>query len=897
MAMTLRDHPVAARRALCAAGVILLFTTGNAAVSFDADIRPIFKEHCTHCHGEEEEPKGGVDLRLRRMMDGKNEDGEALLVPGSPEKSAIFKAVAEGRMPKKGKKMPEGQLAKLRQWIAEGAKGGAAEPEKLPPGPYFTDADRAFWSFRPVTRPEIPKFADAPGLGPIDALLRAKLKAEGLDFAPEADRATLIRRATLDLTGLPPTPEESAGFVADKSPDAYAKLIERLLASAAYGERWGRHWLDVAGYADTNGYADADSVRPHLWRYRDYVIRAFNADKPWDRFIQEQIAGDELAGVTLNDATNAVGDPAKLEALTATGFLRTAPDGTGDTVADVQLAKNQNVADTVRIVTTSLTGLTVACAQCHDHRYDPISQADYYRLRAVFDPALDWRKWRIPAQRTVSLYTAADRAKAAEIEKKAAAIDAEAAKMYKDALDVIFEKKILEVPEAERAAYRVARNTPVAKRTKEQAALIKKYFSAQATFGLDLYDKAADNKVVAKRAEATALRATKPVEGLVQAVLEPPGAAPVSEIHHRGDYGQLKQPVTPGDISIVSAPAIPVDDPKLPTTGRRLAYAKWLTSGKHPLVGRTLMNRVWMHHFGRGIVNTPGDFGALGERPSHPELLDYLAARFVEVGWSLKSMHREMMLSRAYRQSSRNDAAQAADPDNVLVGRFRVRRLDAETIRDSMLSVSGKLNPEPFGAPVTVGKTGDGRMIPGVEIRNVNGDVTKVDTSSPQVFRRSVYLQHRRSGPTTALATFDLPDMEPNCERRDSTTAATQSLFLLNDEFVIERAKDLAARVIKDHPEDEDAQVRAAWRLTQGREPSAEELKSFRRLLAEQVAHFNKLTPAKPVADASLKEKVGSSKRKAPFPAPVAVARGVQTDALGSLCQALLASNRFLHVE
>ncbi|MFN5804678.1 MAG: DUF1553 domain-containing protein, partial [Opitutia bacterium] len=257
----------------------------------------------------------------------------------------------------------------------------------------------------------------------------------------------------------------------------------------------------------------------------------------------------------------------------------------------------------------------------------------------------------------------------------------------------------------------------------------------------------------------------------------------------------------------------------------------------------------------------------------------------------------EMMLSRAYRQSSRNDAAQAADPDNVLVGRFRVRRLDAETIRDSMLSVSGKLNPEPFGAPVTVGKTGDGRMIPGVEIRNVNGDVTKVDTSSPQVFRRSVYLQHRRSGPTTALATFDLPDMEPNCERRDSTTAATQSLFLLNDEFVIERAKDLAARVIKDHPEDEDAQVRAAWRLTQGREPSAEELKSFRRLLAEQVAHFNKLTPAKPVADASLKEKVGSSKRKAPFPAPVAVARGVQTDALGSLCQALLASNRFLHVE
>ena len=904
MPMPQRVHPVAVRLALCAAGVVLIFSTARAAVSYDAEIRPILKEHCTHCHGEEEEPKGGIDLRLRRFMDGRTEDGEALIVAGNPDKSALHRVIAEGKMPKKGKKMPAAQLATLRRWIAEGAKGGAPEPDKLPPGPYFTDADRSFWSFRPVKRPEIPTFADAPGLGAIDALLRVKLKEAGLDFAPEADAATLIRRATLDLTGLPPTPEETAAFVADRSPDAFAKLIERLLASPAYGERWGRHWLDVAGYSDTNGYADADSVRPHLWRYRDYVIRAFNADKPWDRFIQEQIAGDELAGVTLNDAATAVGDPAKLEALTATGFLRTAPDGTGDTVADVQLARNQNVADTLRIVTTSLTGMTVACAQCHDHRYDPISQADYYRLRAVFDPALDWRKWRTPAQRTVSLYTASDRAKAAEIEKKAAAIDAEAAKMYKDALDVIFEKKILEVPEAERAAYRVARNTAVAKRTKEQSALLKKYFSAQATFGLDLYDKAADNKVVAKRAEATALRATKPAEGLVQAVLEAPGAAPVSEIHHRGDYGQLRQPVTPGDISVVGAPALPVDDPALPTTGRRLAYAKWLTSGKHPLVGRALMNRVWMHHFGRGIVNTPGDFGALGERPSHPELLDYLAARFVESGWSLKAMHREMMLSRAYRQSARNDAAREADPDNALVGRFRVRRLDAETIRDSMLAVTGRLNPERFGEPVTVGKTGDGRMIPGVEVRNANRDVIKVDTSSPAVFRRSVYLQHRRSGPATALATFDLPEMEPNCERRDSTTAATQSLFLMNDEFIIERGKDLAERVIKEHPGDVGAQVRAAWRLTQGRDPTDAEMMEFRRLLAEQTTHFEKLSPAKPAVDTSLKVKPiktkASSKKPAPlpaFPAPSPTAHAAGVDALGSLCQALLASNRFLHVE
>ena len=890
-------------------GALLVASAGLRAAdepNYETQIRPILKEHCTHCHGEEEKLKGGIDLRLRRFMDGKTEDGDPVLTPGKPELSALFTLTRDGEMPKKGKKMPEHQLALLAAWIKAGAKISETEPTgALPAGVYVSASDRKFWSFQPVTKPTIPKFADTPELSPIDAFVRAKLKAKQLDFAPEADRATLIRRATIDLTGLPPTPIESAAFVADNSPDAYAKLIERLLASTAYGERWARHWLDIAGYADTNGYADADSVRPYAWHYRDYVIRALNADKPWDRFIQEQLAGDELNAVSASNVATAVLDPSKIDALKATAYLRMGPDGTGDTVADLELAKNQSVADTLRIVTTSLTGLTVACAQCHDHRYDPISQVDYFRLRAIFDPALDWRKWQNPSQRTASLYSTTDKTKAAEIEKQAAAIDAEATKMYKAALDVIFEQKILEVPEAERAAYRVARNLPVAKRTKEQAALIKKYFSSQATFGLDLYDKAADNKVVAKRAEATALRAKKPVEGRVSVLVEPVNAAPKSELHHRGDHGQPRQVVTPGELSILGNPAIPVDDPKLPTTGRRLAYAKWLTSGQHPLVGRTLMNRVWMHHFGRGIVNTPGDLGMLGERPSHPELLDYLANRFVEAGWSLKTLHREMMLSRTYRQSSRNDDAQTADPDNALFGRYRIRRLDAETIRDAMLAVSGKLNPEMFGEPVTVGKTGDGRMIPGVEIRNANKTIVlKVDTSSPSVYRRSVYLQQRRSGPATALATFDLPNMDPNCERRDLTTVAPQSLFLMNDEFVIERAKDLAARVTKEHPENADAQVRAAWVLTQGRAPSAKELADFNRLLAEQVEHFAKLKPVKPVADASLKVKPvkvkSTAKKAAPqptFPAPTATTQDTRIEALGSLCQVLLATNRFLHVD
>ncbi len=304
-------HPVALL------GACLLAATGLRAVetpNYETQIRPILKEHCTHCHGEEDKPKGGIDLRLRRTMDAKTEDGQPVLTPGHPDQSAMLKLIRAGEMPKKGKKMPEAQVALLESWIKAGAKINETEPSGvIPPGVYVSASDRKFWSFQPVTKPTIPHFADAPDLSPIDAFIRTKLKAKQLDFAPEADRATLIRRVTLDLTGLPPTPTEAAAFVADTSPDAYAKLIDRLLASTAYGERWARHWLDVAGYADTNGYADADSVRPYAWHYRDYVIRSLNADKPWNQFIQEQLAGDELNAVTSTTVATAVLDPSKID--------------------------------------------------------------------------------------------------------------------------------------------------------------------------------------------------------------------------------------------------------------------------------------------------------------------------------------------------------------------------------------------------------------------------------------------------------------------------------------------------------------------------------------------------------------------------------------------------------
>jgi hypothetical protein len=845
---------------------------------YETQVRPILKAHCTHCHGEEPKPGGGVDLRLRRFMDGATKDGSRVLHPGDPGDSELIRVIREGEMPKKGKKLTAEELATLERWVQSGALVSEKEPDTLPPGPYITDEDRKFWAYQAPERKTAPKFNDSPALSAIDSFVRTRLEEHGLRFAPEAGRAVLLRRLSLDLTGLPPTPEEVASFEADKETSAYSKQVERLLASPAYGERWARHWLDVAGYSDTNGYADADSLRAHAWRYRDYVIRSLNADKPWDRFIQEQIAGDELAGVSHGKLGDAMHDKVKFDALAATGFLRLAPDGTGDAVADANLARNQNIADTVRVVSTSLLGLTVACAQCHDHRYDPITQIDYYRFRAIFDPALDWRKWRTPAQRLVSLYTQADRDKAAEIEKQAVAIEAEAKGMERRFLDELFEKKILEVPEEERDAYRAARATEKAKRTPEQEALIKKHPSALSLFGLNLYDPKADKQVQEKRAEATKLRATKPAEGMLTVVTEVSGEVPKSELHHRGDHDQLREAVTPGELAVLGGPEIQKPDPALQSSGRRLAYAQWLTSGRHPLVARVLMNRVWMHHFGRGIVNSPADFGRLGELPSHPELLDYLAVRFVESGWSLKAMHREMVLSQTYRQSSVHNESTSRDPENVWYGRFKVRRLDAETVRDSMLEVAGVLKKDMFGAPVTAARTTEGRIVAGVEVLNANGDVVKVDTSAPAVNRRSIYLQLRRKMPMTVLDTFDLPVMDPNCESRPVSTVAPQALFLMNDDFVVQTGRALAERVRNELPGDARAQVRRVWVLTQGRPPATAEEDRFLAMLSEQTESLRDYAAKHP----------GSKD------APPA---DLQRDAFGSLCQALLASNRFIHTE
>ncbi len=858
---------------------LLPLAAGAAPLSFEKDVRPVLKAHCTHCHGEEEKPDGGVDLRLRRFMDLTLDSGKRLLVPGQPEQSALVHIIRSGEMPKKGSPMSEAELAILERWIREGAKTLRPEPLTLAPGAVISEEDRAWWAFQPVRQPAVPKADPAQVRTPVDAFLLARLSDSGLGFAPEADRHTLIRRLSLDLTGLLPTPEEVEAFVADRSPLAYENLVERLLASPAYGERWARHWLDVAGYADSNGYAEADSVRPHAWRYRDYVIRALNDDKPWDEFIQEQLAGDELAGATHGDYQQAVLDPRRTDQLIATAFMRLAPDGTGDTVDDAKLARNQVIAEQIKVMTSSIMGLTVACAQCHDHRYDPVTQQDYYRLRAVFDPAYHWEAWRAPAQRHYSMYSPEERARAAEIEAKAKEIEAEARAMSKKFLDEIFEVEILKLPEAERAPYRVARATAEKDRTPEQKALIKKYPSALATYSLNLYDQKKQDLVDAKMAEATQLRATKPTEGFLMALMEVKGQVPKSKLFNRGDHEQPKQEVQPGEIGILAGPSIEPFKPvpvSSGSTGRRLAYAQWLTSGKHPLTARVLVNRFWLHHMGRGLVNTPGDFGRQGELPSHPELLDWLADSFVRGGWKLKPLHRLIVLSSAYRQSSIHEASLRQDPENRLYGRFKLRRLDAETLRDSLLAASGALVSDRFGPPSGVGIDPQGRVVVGVD----KGTITthKVEPGGAADFRRSVYVQVRRTRPVTVLDTFDSPSMVPNCEMRAQTTVAPQSLLLMNDSFILDSARRLAERLEKDCPGDLKGQLGRAWSLLFGRPATAADLAQSLVYLESQTRSLEDYHRASPPA------------KGVPAPNP-------PREALASLCQILCSSNRFLYVE
>ncbi len=850
-------------------------------LTFEHDIRPILKVHCTHCHGEAGEKEGGLDLRLRWLMVQGGDSGPAI-EPGDPEASYLIERIEAGEMPPgDAPRMPKEQVALLRRWIAQGAPTAGPEPKEVGPGPIITEAERQFWAFRPPRRPKPPRVKAAHRVRtPIDAFVLARLEQAGLTFAPDADRRTLIRRLYFDLLGLPPRPEEVKRFVEDPSPQAYRRLVDRLLASPQYGERWARHWLDVAGYADSEGYTNEDPVRPWAWKYRDYVIRSLNQDKPLDQFIVEQLAGDELVQPPYKDLSSR-----EAELLAATGFLRMAPDGTAR-APDPPLARNAVISETIKIVSSALLGLTVGCAECHDHKYDPIPQEDYYRLRAIFEPAYDPKHWRTPPQRLISLYTQADREKAQQIEQQAKQLDRKRLQRQKELIQQTLERELAKLPEELREPLRTAYNTPAAKRTKEQKELLKKYPKVgRLTPGsLYLYDRKAADELKKLAEQAKKIRDTKPKEEFVRALTEVPGQVPQTVVFYRGDYRQPRQAVRPGPLRVLlpgDAPnPVPVDDPKLPTTGRRLAYARWLTSGRHPLVARVLVNRVWMHYFGRGIVATPEDFGHLGARPSHPELLDFLADELVRSGWSLKRLHRLIVTSTVYRQQSRiSPQAQRIDPDNRLLSHMPLRRLDAEALRDGVLAVSGKLNLEMFGEPVPVMADRVGQFVLGIENLNAGRPGPRIPLHGRE-YRRSVYVQARRSRPLAVLKAFDYPAMEPNCPRRASSTVSTQALMLMNNEFLINHAHFFAQRVEREAGAEPQDQVKRAWLLAYGREPDAQETAWAVEFLRRQAEVLR-----------GRKAQVRTSDSK------VHTITDPKQMALASLCQVLLGSNEFLYVD
>ena len=808
----------------------------NQPLTFEQHVRPILKVFCLDCHGGGEKLEGKLDLRLKRFIATGGESGAALLA-GKPGDSLIIKRLKSGEMPPTEKKVPAEQIAIIEQWIASGAATSREEPETLAPGLGITAEERAYWFYQPIRRPSVPS-DDAGYLAkarsPVDAFIIAKLAhphassipsvpsvvsvpspSTPLSMNPEADRFTLLKRATFDLIGLPPTPEETEQFLADTAPDAYERLLDRLLASPHYGERWGRHWLDVAGYADSEGDGSVDTIRPYIYKFRDYVIRSLNADKPLDQFLIEQLAGDELVAPPYKNLT-----PEQTEILAATGFLRMAADPTASGQGEPDASRNQVVADTIKIVSSSLLGLSVGCAQCHDHRYDPIPQADYFQLRAIFQPALDPKGWVIPRDRVISLYTDEDRAKSAAIEAAAAKLQADVNTKRQKFIDEAFDKEIEKHPAEQRDALRTAFKTPADKQADDQKKLVANTPSLNINGGnLYQYNMGAADELKKDEAVVASKRAEKKVEDFISVLKESGGTPNPTHIFHRGDHRQPLAAVKPADLTIAASDGqrfqIEEKNNALPSSGRRLAWAKHITNESHPLVGRVLANRVWLHHFGRGIVDTPGEFGLLGTRPTHPELLDWLACELG--GWALlpvqssntaidsptsenrtgksahlprsfKRLHRLLMVSAVYRQSSRRPAnANMLDSDGSLYSRFPVRRLEAEIVRDRSLAVAGRLNDTLFGQPVEV-------------MEDFAGQVHVKDDSP----RRSLYIQARRTKPVSLLAAFDAPVMTLNCDRRPSSTVAPQSLMLMNGDFFLAQADHLARRVRAETPSDLD---------------------------------------------------------------------------------------------
>jgi hypothetical protein len=984
--------------------------------TLESDILPLFKARCVKCHGPAKR-EGKLNLATPKGLARGGKKGKSV-EPGRPDGSLIWARVADEEMPPEPEEpLPDQEKALIRRWIEAGAAG---LPEIHPGEPEAAD----HWAFARLRPTEVTHVRDARQLrNDLDAFLQAALEAKGLSLGPEADRPTVLKRVCFNLTGLPPTPVEIDAFLADTATGAYERMVERYLASPRYGERWGKYWLDAAGYADSNGYFAADTDRPLAYRYRDYVIRAVNEDRPFDRFLREQLAGDELSGFRPGAAATSE----MVNQLVATHFLRNAPDGTGESDGNPDELRADRYAvleGTIEILGSSLFGMTFQCARCHDHKFEPLTQNDYYRLQAILYPVYNVETWTKPNERIVEAALPGEierwEAHSKDLDRELAALAADYRSwvaqnrergrvLFSDDFDhpdgrlaphwsaqapgdsgpagrrpvnvdsdsapgAVIKNSALQIIEAGGAGNRwlstsqafdwtpeevggwvqvtfdlverrIAPGAPPAERIGYYVALHdfdddgsvdggnilidgnpaggatvhidypgndahaagtvgSAGYEAGHRFGVRITNEGGgkyrlDHLVDwAPEGKSLTLAAADLPDGgfgfeyccgrsfVVDNVLveasepSPPGATgsenrkaiarqlkerrehydkavkaleskrggrpgriawvsdrspipPPVHLLRRGVYNDRTATVAPGPPAVLCDADNPfeVSPPFKGTTstGARLALANWITrpdSRVSALLARVTVNRIWQQHFGTGLVATPENLGYTGAPPSHPALLEYLAQRFVESGWSTKALHRLIVSSTAYRQSSTVAAsAQAVDPENRLLWRYPLRRLDAEAVRDAMLAASGELDAR-MGGPYVASKRGP------------DGDVI-VDEALDGAYRRSVYLQQRRTQVVGMLEVFDAPSVVTNCTRRNTTTIPLQSLGLLNSDFVLARAKAFAHRVAREAGAAPSDRVSRAFLIAMGRAPSREEQAASRRFIEAQPARYS----------------------------------------------------------
>ena len=767
----------------------------EAVQFFEARIRPVLADNCQRCHGPSKQ-RGGLRLDSRADAMAGGDNGKAV-VPGDPANSLLLQAITESNPdlkpmpPPPNTKVSAQQIADLTQWIRMGAPWPGQEKtvtagSTIRRGKFeITDKDRGHWAFLPVKRPEPPAVKNgAWAANPIDAFILAKLEAKGLQPSPPASKRELIRRATYDVTGLPPTPEDVEAFANDPDPAAYEKLVDRLLASPRYGEQWGRHWLDLVRFAETNSY-ERDGDKPNAWRYRDYVIRSFNDDKPYDQFVREQLAGDELP-------------QPRPDEIIATGYYRLGI--WDDEPSDREQARYDNLDDIVATTGQVFLGLTVDCARCHDHKIDPIAQKDYYGLLAFFQ--------------NITPYTNGSSADQAPLFKDPSDKEGNAQWLFEA------DKKrhvLVEELQAIEADFRSLSEQDASGASKKVVSLSNLAADGPRLLGKDKFQRY--EQLRRELAESIVLPGTA---GTGLCVTEMGRTAPDTFVLQRGNAhvpGEKVEPRFP-QILTSAAPVIlePPGDAK--TCGRRHVLASWIVSRDDPMAARVMANRLWQYHFGRGIVRSPNNFGLQGDKPTHPELLDWLASELVDGGWRLKPLQRMILLSNAYRMSSRgNPDGLKLDPVNDLFWRFDMRRLTAEEIRDSVLAVSGNLNLKMYGPGVYPDMP---RAV--LATQSMPGHGWGRSPPEEQA-RRSVYVHVKRSLLTPILENFDLAETDRTSPVRFATTQPTQALTLLNSAFMQEQAALFAERLRKEAGPDVGKQVQLGLSLVTSRPPTDDDVK------------------------------------------------------------------------